>query len=505
MSIDGLLRIVGDVLEIDKPDKTDAFFDIGGSSLAGIRILARLEQQYGVRISPSEFLACDELGEVAELIAKYGSDGVPIGDVENRNFTDRRRGKAGLAQQWALDAERLNPNAPPLQFQVAFRLIGPLDMAALSAALHDVHEHHEALRVQFVQEMNHDLLEVCDTNPVLSVEHLSLSNSDWSLRLGEFARKPFPADGTERWRTLVLRHGPEVHTLCIAFDHRTADGWSLGVVLEDLGVAYAAHKEADNSRLPPTGSWMQHAQKEHAELPEVLDQALRYWRPRLPKRFSDYELALSGRSRNPSLSGPRSRKVDLPATAASALDIPGRTTFVIATTALARALGALESRQSVRILTSSANRHHPGHERTVGWFATGVFPTYQLNPDGDWVKDLDEVARESRGALSVGNVPAVYVRRGLWPGSPSGFREDTGIYFAYSEVSEQAFQLDGLEAEPIDTPDRADAPGIQMFLNRSESSSTLTCYFHEGEYAEEVVDNLVSAFFYQLTALTQDS
>lgn len=78
MSIDGLLRIVGDVLEIDKPDKTDAFFDIGGSSLAGIRILARLEQQYGVRISPSEFLACDELGEVAELIAKYGSDGVRI-------------------------------------------------------------------------------------------------------------------------------------------------------------------------------------------------------------------------------------------------------------------------------------------------------------------------------------------------------------------------------------------------------------------------------------------
>lgn len=502
MNLDGLLRIVGDVLAIEPPAASDNFFDIGGSSLAAIRLLARFEQQYGFRISPRDFLACPTLGDVTTLTAER--DSKPL--IDGPSVASFGPVPAGLAQQWALDAERLDPGAPALQSQAAFRLTGALDLDSLRSALRDVQSHHEALGVRFVRVGDRDMMETVAADPTLLVEDLPLTDAAredaWRSRLDEFARLPFPAEGSERWRTLVIRHASRISTICFAFDHRTADGWSLGIIFEDLAICYAARCKGEEPALIPAGSWFEYVTQERADLPYALTRALEHWRPRLPESFADYPVEIPGRLAAPELSEPRILHLDLPKGAASALDRRGRTPFVVATAALARAVSAANGMLTVRILTSSANRRHPGHERTVGWFATGVFPTYLLSPQGDWEADLDEVAAESQAALSVGDVPAVYVRRGLWPDSPAGFRQDTGLYLACNDALDAKFRLAGLSAEPVNTPDRADSPGIQLFLGRTSTGWSLTCYFHEKEYPGRVVEALANAFVDQLTTLS---
>ena len=46
----------------------DDFFALGGSSLAGIKIIERLAEEYGVRLSVREFYLAQTPARVAELI-----------------------------------------------------------------------------------------------------------------------------------------------------------------------------------------------------------------------------------------------------------------------------------------------------------------------------------------------------------------------------------------------------------------------------------------------------
>lgn len=502
MILDDFFSTVAEVVGVPTPSANDTFLDIGGSSLAAVRVLARFEQKHGIRIDPKDFFDCEQLGDVAQFLTEPA--GAPETDWSSAVAFDYV--PAAHAQQWALSSERLDPDAPALQFQVAFRLTGELDLAALKAALADVQHHHDALGVRFVRVDDEYIMERTNSSPSLVVETLPLTDDEpealWRARLDDFARTSFAADGNERWRTLVIRHGPQLSTLCLAFDHRTADGWSLGVILEDLAVCYGSRRRGEAPEMGPASSWLGYAAQERANLPQALQRAVEHWRPRLPARYEDYPVEIPGRLDNPSLSRPRTIRRELPTEAARALGRLGRTPFVVATTALARAVSVTNGSNEVRILTSSANRRHVGHERTVGWFATGVFPTYHLDPHGDWEADLDDIASESRAALSVGDVPAVHVRRLLWPDAPAGFRQDTGIYLACNDGLVVPFQLSGLSAEPVDTPDRADSPGLQFFVGRTRTAWTLTCYFHEGEYPSEAVEGLILAFFNQLTSLS---
>ncbi|WP_462417900.1 condensation domain-containing protein [Kytococcus sp. Marseille-QA3725] len=501
MILDDFLSTVADVVGVPIPSANDTFLDIGGSSLDAIRILARFEQEHGIRIDPTDFFDCEQLGDVAQFLTE--PTGAPETDWLTAAALDYV--PATHAQQWALSSERLDPDAPALQFQVAFRLTGELDLAALKTALADVQHHHDALGVRFVHEDDEYIMERTNCSPSLEVETLPLTDDEpdapWRAHLDNFARTPFPADGNKRWRTLVIRHDPQLSTLCLAFDHRTADGWSLGVILEDLAVCYGSRRRGEKPEMVPASSWLEYAAQERANLPKALQRAAEHWRPRLPARYEDYPVEIPGRLNNPTLSHPRTIQHELPTEAAKALDRLGRTPFVVATTALARAVSVTSGSDEVRILTSSANRRHVGHERTVGWFATGIFPTYHLDPHGDWEADLNDIASESRAALSVGDVPAACVRRLLWPDAPAGFRQDTGIYLACNDGLAVPFQLSGLAAEPVDTPDRADSPGLHFFVERTQTAWTLTCYFHEGEYPSEAVEDLILAFFNQLTSL----
>ncbi|UXX94784.1 phosphopantetheine-binding protein [Streptomyces sp. AD2-2] len=46
----------------------DSFFEIGGNSLIGIRILDRLSETYGVRLSVRDFYLAQTPARIAELI-----------------------------------------------------------------------------------------------------------------------------------------------------------------------------------------------------------------------------------------------------------------------------------------------------------------------------------------------------------------------------------------------------------------------------------------------------
>jgi acyl carrier protein len=60
--------VIAEVLNVDQVGRRDSFYDLGGGSLAAIRICARIERALGFRIDPVWLLDHDELADFVEQI-----------------------------------------------------------------------------------------------------------------------------------------------------------------------------------------------------------------------------------------------------------------------------------------------------------------------------------------------------------------------------------------------------------------------------------------------------
>ena len=62
--------------------------------------------------------------------------------------------------------------------------------------------------------------------------------------------KPFDLASTGGFRHLLLRLGEEEHILVLTSHHLITDGWSLGIMVADLGALYAQHRTGIQAQLP---------------------------------------------------------------------------------------------------------------------------------------------------------------------------------------------------------------------------------------------------------------
>jgi len=103
-------------------------------------------------------------------------------------------------------------------------------------------ERHDSLRVSFLPGKDRTLEMIRTTAaPQFSFRELTASESEpESLEevLKETYRKPFDMLQGPLYRVDMLRRGPRDHLLAFSVHHAIADGWSLGVFVQDLSTAY---------------------------------------------------------------------------------------------------------------------------------------------------------------------------------------------------------------------------------------------------------------------------
>ncbi|HJW10605.1 MAG TPA: condensation domain-containing protein, partial [Albitalea sp.] len=173
----------------------------------------------------------------------------------------------------------------------ARKLTGPLNVAALERAINALIERHGALRTMIRGTDSQAAEQVVLTHRAFHLppaEDLSLlSEPDRQLRLdsrlADIAREPISLHGGPLFECMLFRLAQEEHLLLFKIHHIVFDGWSMGVVLRDLGQLYALHCAGTPADLPPLPiSYAEFAAWHNEWLSsEPVQQHIRYWTERL--------------------------------------------------------------------------------------------------------------------------------------------------------------------------------------------------------------------------------
>src|SRR5205807_5045558 len=102
-------------------------------------------------------------------------------------------------------------------------------------------------------------------------------------RMGALAQQEFDLERGPLFRAHLLRLSDDEHIAVVVMHHIVSDGWSIGVLIREVGALYAAFSQGRVSPLPALAvQYADYALWQRGWLQgEVLAKQVTYWRERL--------------------------------------------------------------------------------------------------------------------------------------------------------------------------------------------------------------------------------
>ncbi|MBJ6765766.1 amino acid adenylation domain-containing protein, partial [Myxococcaceae bacterium JPH2] len=245
------------LLRVGRVGALDSFFELGGHSLSATQVLSRIRQSFGVDLPLSDFFSAATVRAVARRIDEEAASQPVTTLPALRARQDIEHPPLSFAQQRLWFLAKLEPDSASYNIPVAVLLDGVLDVAALAGAFRDLQLRHESLRTTF-HEHAHQPFQHIEARPALPASWVDLSGpssqaADTLVRdLFQYeAWLPFDVETGPLWRVLVARLSEERHALLLTMHHAISDGWSMGVLIQELTALYSARATGVAPRLEP--------------------------------------------------------------------------------------------------------------------------------------------------------------------------------------------------------------------------------------------------------------
>lgn len=181
----------------------------------------------------------------------------PEPSVPGAAFTGIDRARTTEAEREILSSVRMGDDASRAYNECSvITFDGPLDLPALEKSLLHVVQRHHALRSTFSADGNEQIFHPAPTDWDLEFEDLShLSDGE----IEKFLREKSLADSARIFdlangpllRTKLLRTASGRHILLFSAHHLVCDGWSFGMIVDELSRSYNAFRRGDIPLLPP--------------------------------------------------------------------------------------------------------------------------------------------------------------------------------------------------------------------------------------------------------------
>nr|WP_321573761.1 amino acid adenylation domain-containing protein [Mycobacterium pseudoshottsii] len=404
-----LARVWEEILGTPVTNADANFFNIGGHSLAALRVIMRLRERMGVTLQMRDFVRAGSLTALAALIEEKRGQAEPIDDAAITGPVPIDRTKPlplspVQANLWYL--QQLVPTMAAYNIPEAVRIRGPVDAKRLRAAFAEVVACHEALRTVFPAREGQPVQVILPPGPV-QLEHADLTDlpadqreAAGQERIAKLAARPFDLFRDSPVRVLLVTLADDDHYLAWVLHHIVADGWSAaGLLPAEMSKAYAALDAGE--RLPSLDvqpvdyvEWAGRllSTERRGELED-------FWRDHLDGAPPEIELPRD--FPRPALGSFRGGRVRIALTEADRQAVRAlarqhsATPYSVLVAAFMVWIASYGRQRDMVVGAVTAGRNHPSVERTIGNFANMVALRCQLGDDPTFeelvVRTRDEI------------------------------------------------------------------------------------------------------------------
>jgi amino acid adenylation domain-containing protein len=343
------------------------------------------------------------------------------------------------------------------------RLTGDMDRSALRRALDQIVARHEALRTTFTQIDGQPIQIIGSVEKGFHLQEHDLSQSGDAE--GELARlaqmeamEPFDLEQGPLIRGRLVRIGEEEHTLLVTMHHIVSDGWSMGILINELSELYRAYRAGEEGHLPELAiQYADYAVWQQQWLSgEVLQRQAEYWKrtlagapmllelptDRMRPAQQDYAGDVVGIKLDEGLAGKLK----------ALSQRHGVTLYMTLLTGWAALLGKLSGQEEVVIGTPVANRTRVEIEPLIGFFVNTLALRIDLSGRPRVGELLERVKERTLEGQQNQDIPFEQVVEIVQPPRSLAHAPIFQVMFSLQNAPEGRLELPGMRITQMEVP-----------------------------------------------------
>ena len=391
--------------------------------------------------------------------------------------------------------------------QLALRLSGKLDDRALERSFVELIRRHEVLRTRFgIQEgAPHQKI---DPPGVFQLHRANLSDLAIPLQREQQLRElkqrellhRFDLSEGPLFRVALVSLNTLEFALLMTMHHIVSDGWSHGILVQELSSLYAAYVRGQPSPLP--GLAVQYAdyaiwQRQWLQ-GEVLQNQLKYWSERLAGAPPQLQLP-TDRQRPPeeSFRGGMLR-FHLPAKITGELDElarrDGATLFMVMLAAYQLLLSRWSGQQDIVVGSPIAGRKNREVEGLIGFFVNTLVLRTDVSGNPTFRQLLKRVKGLTLGAYAHQDLPFEVLVKELHPERNLAHQPIFQVALAFQNYPEECLELPGIKWTGIDTEYVNTHVDLTLYLFEQPDGISGTLEYARDLFDQDTIERFVGHF-----------
>lgn len=477
---EGIAKIWGEALGVQRVGVNDNFFDLGGHSLLATHVVSKVRQQFKVDIALRNLFEARTVARLSEMIEQRSVVDIqtikPVPGIADLPLS--------FAQQRLWFMDQLESNSAAYNIPLAVRLEGKLDVSALQRSLNEVERRHEVLRTVFALDAEQQPVQVVQPWRERTLSVRQMAGETPAEREGaayetasEDARRPFELQKGPLWRAELLRLEDETHILLLTMHHIISDGWSMAIFVREVATLYESFSAGAKSPLSDLAiQYSDFAQWQRGWLQgEVLEQQMNFWREQLSGELPVLELPTDHRRpRQQSFRGER-QTFQLSATLSERLKQLSReqdaTLFMTLLAGFQTLLHRYSGQNDIVVGTPIANRNRAEIEDLIGFFVNTLVLRTHLDGKQTFTALLNQVRETTLGAYAHQDVPFEKLVEELQPERDTSRHPFFQVMFIFQNAPVEKLQLPGLTIDPIEN--FSGSVKFDLVLNMHETEANL--------------------------------
>ncbi|MCP5099116.1 MAG: amino acid adenylation domain-containing protein [Chloroflexi bacterium] len=369
-----------------------------------------------------------------------------------------------FAQQRLWFLQHWEPDNPTYHISLAFRLTGCLDIVALEDAFNSIILRHQSLHLIYDTVDGEPTL-VPHPDPQLQINIIATNENGTQSAdpqmagklsispLMQAARLPFNLATDLPIRATLFRETATEHTLLIVMHHIASDAWSLGVLLHELSLCYAATVQDTAVNLP-------HLPIQYADFSEwqqgqndTLAQQTTYWQQQLQNTPTVLNLPTDfPRPAVKTTNGaiiPFKLSPELSGAVAQTAQQLGMTPFMLTLATYHLLLQRYTNQDDILVGIPIAGRHRPELESLIGVFINTLVMRFDLSGNPTVRDLLHQVRQVALNAYANQDVPFEKLVDLLQPERQLSHSVLFQAMFNFHNTPESTLILPGLHIRPL--------------------------------------------------------